>query len=122
MTSGGGWRGQFFCNGLGLSLGAQLVSTNDRPSIFSKIFGLFASGGEEKCAAFCTIRLDVLQGMPVEISAQKIEDLTCLCSVFNIKQNLAKKLDPTLKPSNLKEITCLTHFYAKKPKRPLWFL
>ena len=89
---------------------------------FQKYLGFLPAGVKKKCAAFCTIRLDVLQGMPVEISAQKIEDLTCLCSVFNIKQNLAKKLDPTLKPSNLKEITCLTHFYAKKSKRPLWFL
>ena len=30
--------------------------------------------------------------------------------VFNIKQNLAKKLDPILKSSNLKEITYHTHF------------
>ena len=47
--------------------------------------------------------------MSVEVCAQKIEDLTCC--VFNIKQkNLAKTLDPTLKPSNLKEITYITHF------------
>ena len=32
--------------------------------------------------------------------------------VSNIKQNLrSEKLDPTLKPSNLKEITYLTLFY-----------
>ena len=34
--------------GLGLSLGAKLVSTNDRPSLFSKIFRLCPSGGEKK--------------------------------------------------------------------------
>ena len=39
-------------------------------------------------------------------------------SVFNIKQNLAKKLDPTLKPSHLKEVMDLTHFYAQKSKCP----
>ena len=38
--------------------------------------------------------------------------------VFNIKQNLARKLDPSLKPSNLKEITYPTHFYAQKAKCP----
>ena len=42
--------------------------------------------------------------MSVEFFAQKLEDLTCL---LHIRQKLAKKLDPTLKPSNLKEITCL---------------
>ena len=56
--------------GLGLSLEAKLVSTNGR---------LFPSGDEKNyCAAFCTIRLDVLQ----VISAPKIEDLTCLCSTL----------------------------------------
>ena len=50
-----------------------------------------------------TIRLDVLQGMPVEVFSQKIGDLTCLCSTLNIIQ--PRKLDPTLKPSSLKEIT-----------------
>ena len=69
-----------FFNGLRLSLGAKLVSTNDRPSIFSIIFRLFPSGDGKSCAAFCTFRLGVLQGMSVEIYAQKIEDLTCLCS------------------------------------------
>ena len=35
--------------------------------------------------------------------------------VFNIKQNLAKKLNPTLKPSSLKEITYLLK--SKCPRR-----
>ena len=34
--------------------------------------------------------------------------------VFVMKQNLAKKLDPTLTPCHLKEITHLDHFYAQK--------
>ena len=38
----------FFFNGLGLSPGAKLVSTNGRPSIFSIIFRLFPSGGGTK--------------------------------------------------------------------------
>ena len=41
--------------------------------------------------------------------------------VFNIKQDLAKKLDPTLKRTRLKEITYLTHFYAQKSKCPRRF-
>ena len=42
--------------------------------------------------------------------------------VFNIEQNLARKLDPTLKPSNLKGIAYLTHFYAQKARYPRRFL
>ena len=88
LTSGKGWRhGQFFSrvSGCLLSLGAALVSTNDRPSIFSIIFRFLPSGGNKiKCAAFCTNRfggLEVkLQGMSVDVFAAKIEDLTCLCS------------------------------------------
>ena len=34
----------------------------------------------------------------------------------NIKQDLARKLDPTLKPSHLKETTYLTHFHAENSK------
>ena len=45
--------------------------------------------------------------MSEEIFAQKNEELTCL--MFNIKQDLAKKTDPTLKPSHLKEIKYLIH-------------
>ena len=59
-----GWHGQFFFNGLGLSLGEKLVSTNGRLSYSSIIFRLFQSGCEKKnCAVFCTNRLEVLQGM-----------------------------------------------------------
>ena len=68
MTNGregeGDMDGQFFFNGaLGLSLGAKLVSTYDRPSYSSIIFRLFPGGDEKKkCAAFSTNRLEVLQG------------------------------------------------------------
>ena len=37
--------------GLGLSAGAELVTTNDRPSNISVIFRLFPSGGEKKVAS-----------------------------------------------------------------------
>ena len=50
--------------------------------------------------------------MSVDFFAQKIEDLTCLCSTLS---RLAKKLDPRLKPSNLKELTYLTNFKHKSP-------
>ena len=41
--------------------------------------------------------------------------------VLNIEQDVAKQLDRTLKPSNLKEITYLTHFYPRKSKGPRLF-
>ena len=54
---------EFFFTDLGLSLGAKLVPTNDRPSFISIICRHFASGGENKyCAEVCPIRLDKLQG------------------------------------------------------------
>ena len=84
MTNGRGRHGQFFFNGVGLSLGAKLVSTNDRPSYSLKIYRPFPSGGEQiNCAAFCVNRLEVLQGMPVEFFAQKIKDPACLCSALS---------------------------------------
>ena len=59
--------GKFFFHGFGLSLGANLVSTNDRPSFFSIIFRRFPSAINKKCAAFGTNRLEVLlQGMSVD--------------------------------------------------------
>ena len=39
------WHGQFFFNGLRLSLGVKFASTNDRPSNFTTIFRRFSSGG-----------------------------------------------------------------------------
>ena len=36
--------------------------------------------------------------------------------MFNNKQNLAKNMDATLKPSHLKGITHITHFYTQKAK------
>ena len=57
------------------------VSTNDRPSFFSIISRPFPSGDKKtKYAAFCMIRLNVLQGMSVENFGQEFEHLTCLCS------------------------------------------
>ena len=42
-------------------------------------------------------------------------------AVFNVNQHLAKKLDPALKQSGLKEITYLPHFHAPKAKYPRRF-
>ena len=105
--------------GFGLSLGAKLVSTNDRPSTCSTIFSFFfPAGAKTDCAAFCTIHWNVLQGIPVEFSRQNSRsDLP----VFNIKQNLAKKLDPRLKSSRLKDLAYPNHFYAQKSKCPRRF-
>ena len=71
-----------FFNGHGLSLGrAKLVSTNDRPSYSSIIFRLFPSGGEKKKMRRILHEPvgEVLQGMPVEIFGQKLQDLIRLC-------------------------------------------
>ena len=77
-----------------MSRGAKLVPTNGKPSFFSAsiIFRFFPSRGEKKkIAAFCATRLEVvLQGISVEIFAQKMEDLAHLSSTLT-KQNLAKK-------------------------------
>ena len=72
MISGRWWHGQFFFFfGLGLSLGAKLVSTNDRSFIFLNNIPAFPSGGEKtNCPAFCTNRLEVL-GMTVDVFAQQ---------------------------------------------------
>ena len=59
--------------------------------------------------------------MSVEKFAQK--NRRSNLTMFNIiRHNLAKKkLDPTLKPSNMKGMTNLTHFYAQKSKGPRRF-
>ena len=126
----------FFFNDLGLSLGARLVSTNDRPSYSSIILRLFPSGGEKKkCAAFCTglfqaearkkmccILHEPVGGTPGRACTNFLaKNRRSGLPVFNIKQNLAKKLDHTLEPRNWKGITCLTHFYAQKYKCPRRF-
>ena len=48
----------------------------------------------------------------------RAEDGLSILPVFNFKQNLARKLDPRLKPSHLKEITYVAHIYACRSKRP----
>ena len=101
-------------DGVGLSLGAKLVSTNERPLIFSiLLLRLFPSGGEKQnCAAFCTIWLNVLQRHVCrKVRAKnRRSDLP----VFNVKQNPAKKMDQRLKTSHLKEITYLNSVLRTK--------
>ena len=97
--------------GLPLLIGAKLVSINDKPSIFSLIIRLFRSRDEIFLAPHFVLSgwtYSELQGTSLEFFTQKIEDLTCLCSTLST--DLAKKNDPRLKPSNMKEITYLTHF------------
>ena len=125
------WPG--FCfSGLGLSLGAKFVSTNDRPSNSSIIFRLFPSGGKKKncaafrrgkkknCAAFCMNRLEVRTPRHVW-SKFRAKNRRSDPLVFIVKQNLARKLDPRLQPSNLREITYLANFYAQRAKCPRRF-
>ena len=104
--------GEIFLNDLGLSLGPNLVSTNDRPSIFSVIFKAFFQAGarKKKCVAFFMNLLEVLHGMSVEFFAQTIEDLTCLHQAES-----SEKMDPTLKPSYLKETAILLILHTKSP-------
>ena len=76
-----------FFNGLeprAVSIGAKLISTNDRPSMFAIILRLFPSGGEKTIATRFARPGWRSPRQSVEMSAQKIEDLTCL-SMFNIK-------------------------------------
>ena len=75
------------------------MSTNDRPSIFSIIFSLFPSCGEKTIAPHFA-RHGWMYSKACRLknfTRKKVEDLTCCC-LFNIKQSLAKKLDPRLKP------------------------
>ena len=94
---------------------------NDRRSIFSIIFRLFCSGGEKQnCTALARSGWAYSKACLSKFFAQKMKDLTCLCSI-NTKQNLSKKLDPILKPSRLKETTYRPHFHAQKSKSPRRF-
>ena len=109
-----------FFNGLGLSLGAKLVSINDRPSYFSIIFRPFYKRRREKKIRH--ILHESVGGTPRHVCRIiRAKSLRSDLPAFNITQNLAKKLDPRLKPSNLKEITYLAHFYAQKSKHPRRF-
>ena len=110
----------FFFNGLGLSLGANLVSVDDRPSYYSVAFSLFPSGSE-KISALCTFH-EPVGGTPSHVCRHlRAKNRRFDLPVFNIKQNLARKLDPALKPGNLKEITYLTTFCGPKANCPRWF-
>ena len=76
--------GQFCFYGLGLSLGAKLVSTNDGPSTFS-ILGSIQAFSERQARKESHRILHepvrgTLHGISVGYFAKKNEDLTCLCS------------------------------------------
>ena len=113
-----GCQGRKKITSLGLSLEAKLVSTNDRPSIFSILVGLFPSGGEKQNAPhFARSGWTYSKACPYNFREKnRRSNLPCLCS--NIKHIRAKKMDPTLEPSHFKEITYPTHFYARKSKCP----
>ena len=66
-----------FYDGLELPLRAKLVSTNDRPPIFSLAFGIFQTGTKTKLRR---ILHDPIGGTPRHICIifpAIIEDLTC---------------------------------------------
>ena len=85
----------------------ETCTNNDRGAFicFNNIFRLFPSGGRKtNCAAFCTNRLEVLQGMSRLKKTFPQKDRRSDRSVFRIERNLGEKLDPTtLKPGHLKE-------------------
>ena len=105
----------FSINGFGLSLRTKLVSTNDRPSIFSIMFRLFSKRGRN--TKLRRILQEPVGGAPRHVCGNfRANNRTSYLPMFNIKQNLAKKLDRTLKLSHLKEMTYRSHFYAKVQK------
>ena len=64
---------------------------------------------------FRTARLKVLEDIPEKCFARYIDsDLP----MFNINQDLANKLHPALRPSNLKERVVYIHVDPQKSKRP----
>ena len=75
----------FISTGLGLPLGAKLVSTDERPSIFSIIYRLFPNGGENQFPPH--FLHDPVGRAPRhvcrKVRAKKVEDLTCLCSTLS---------------------------------------
>ena len=108
-----------FINGLGLSLGAKFVSINDRFIFFNNIQAFSKRRRGKKLRR---ILHEAVGGTPRHVyrifrAKNRRSDLP----VIHITHNLARKLDPTLKPCNLKEMTCLTRFYTQKPKCPRRF-
>ena len=110
----------FLFYGLGLSLGAKLVSTNDWPSFFSNnIRPFFLPGAKNKLRS---ILHRPVGRTPKHVCRNfRAKNRRSDLPVFNIKQNLAKKLDPTPKSRNLKEITYLTQYCDQTSKCPRRF-
>ena len=78
---------------------------------FPITFRLFSQRGRrKKNAAFCTIRLDVLQGMSVEIFARKSKIWPVCGSTLNIS---AKKTGSYTKTKSFEGNNVLTHFHAQ---------
>ena len=96
------------------------MSTNDRPSFFSKIFRHFPRGSERKMEPHFA-RSGWTYSYRHACGNFRAKNRRSDVLVSSIKQNLAEKLDPTLQPNHLKETTYLTHFYAPKSKCPSRF-
>ena len=71
--------------------------------------GVLQAKAREKRIEVCTNSLDVLQSMSkINLTKPRRNHLP----VFNVKENIENKLDATLEPNRLKQISYLTHFYA----------
>ena len=83
------------------------------------MFRLFLSGGEKSLRR---ILHDPVGRTPRHVcSIFRAKNRKSDLPVFNSKQNLAKKMDPTLTPGHFKEIAYLTHFYKRNSKCPRRF-
>ena len=98
-----------------LYLGAKLISTNDRPLIFSVTFRLFPAGAKKQNAPHLH---DPVGNTPRHVCRKfRAKYRRSDVPVFNIKQNLAKKRDPTLKSIHMKESRILLIFTHKSPSK-----
>ena len=114
------WHGQFILiTASGCLLGAKLVSASGRPSIFfQSCLGFSRAGAKNNIAPhFARTGWRLVtprRGCGFFRAKTRRSDMR----MFNGKRSLAKKVDPALKPSQLKEVTYLTHLYAQKWKCP----
>ena len=103
-----------FFNDIELSLGAKLVSTKmTHLRTLQRVSGSFQADARKKKR--CCILHEAAGGTPRQVCRNfREKNRRSDLPVFNIKQNLAKKMNPTQKPINFKEITYLV-FTHKGP-------
>ena len=88
--------------GLGLSRGENSYRPMTGLHILRQFSGLFQAEARKK--------KEPVGGTPRHVCRNfRAKNRRADLPVFNIKQNLARTLDPTLKPSILQETTCVVH-------------